>query len=230
MRVLVVEDDPEVYEFLVNRLIRANHEGDHAGTVAVGLERARTGAYDVIVLDVGLPDGDGFELVGRLRAGGDATPVLMLTAHGDEEDVVRGLSDGADDYLTKPFSMTELIARLEALARRRRMSSANVLVRGPVELDLIEHALRYTDVSVGLTDKEFRLLRILLEAEGEVITHEDLLSDVWGMDFDPGTGVVKAQVTQLRAKLDRAGIPVRVENVKGVGYRIPEDPPPITST
>ncbi len=110
------------------------------------------------------------------------------------------------------------------------MFSANVLVRGPVALDLIEHVLRYADVSVALTEKEFRLLRVLLGAKGEVITRDDLLSDVWGMDFDPGTGVVKAQVTQLRAKLDRAGIPVRVENVKGVGYRISESPSPITST
>lgn len=224
MRVLVVEDERRVASFLKRGLTEEGHEVDVAGTASDALTLVRERPFDVIVLDIELPDGDGFTVASTLRTSGTLTPILMLTARDARDDVVRGLDVGADDYLTKPFDFAELIARLRALGRRAAGSTPSNLAGGDITVDRLRHEVVRAGVPLHLTPIEYRLLETLMVAGGEPVSRAELLRRVWAMDFDPGTPVIDVHVANLRAKLEQDGRPRVIVAVKGVGFRFaPED-------
>ena len=197
-------------------------ECDHAATGGEGLALARKGTYDVVVLDVNLPDIGGFEVAQRLRASGDLTPIQMLTGLTDEKDIVQGLGAGADGYLTKPFSPDTLVAHIRALKRRGKMGVRSTLQFGDVEMDLTSRQVHRGGLSIRLTNIEFKLLAALMKCAGEVVSAKVLRHEVWGLDFDPGTGLVKVHLSHLRRKLEVGGASRIIENVPGQGYRMVE--------
>jgi DNA-binding response OmpR family regulator len=219
MRILLVEDEA----YLARMIARVLGEEAYAAVMAedgrTGLSRALTEDFDLVIVDWMLPDLDGLQVVRRLRAAGMSVPVLMLTARSQVEDRVEGLDAGADDYLTKPFALPELLARVRALTRRPRGEPADVVIRaGDVVLDPIHHVVRLGDVRVDLTAKEFALLATLAKRPGQVFTRSMLLATVWGGTSDVYANVVDLYVSHLRKKLDRAGEPSLIRTVRGVGY------------
>ncbi len=219
MRVLLVEDEPRVAEFVSRGLAEEGHSVDVEPTGAAALARAFDGSHEVIVLDVGLPDTDGWTVAAVLRARGVRTPILMLTARDAPEDIVRGLDAGADDYLTKPFEFSELLARLRALDRRATTVADQVVTVGDIIVDRVQHQVTRAGVALRLTPIEYRLLDTLVRASGAVVRREELLDRVWGMQFDPGTGLIDVHIGNLRHKLERHGGSRVVVSVKGVGFR-----------
>ncbi len=218
MRILVVEDSPRIAAFLRKGL---SEEGYVVETEADGdraFETARSQEFDAAVVDVMLPGRSGIELVRDLRARGSRLPVLLLTARDRTEDKVAGLDAGADDYLTKPFDFTELMARLRALLRRSGGAPVPVLRAGPVELDPAKREVRLEGSPVSLTPKEFALLEYLLRNPDRPLSRATLMEHVWGIRFDPGTNVVDVFINALRNKVD----PERrlIQTVRGVGYMI----------
>ncbi len=219
---LLVEDDPSLGTVLQRAISEEGH--------AVDLERTLTGArravainsYHLIVLDLGLPDGDGLALCREVRAAGLPARVLVLTARDATGDKVRGLDAGADDYLTKPFDFSELAARTRALLRRPEAARAPLLTALDIELDPAAHTVRRNGVMVPLTAREFALLHYLMDRQGEVIGRGDLLEAVWDMHYDGLSNVVDVHVANLRRKLELPGRPAPIETVRGVGYRIGE--------
>jgi DNA-binding response OmpR family regulator len=221
-RILVVEDDPAILRGLVDNLACESHEvltaadGEHAYALA------RRGTPDLIILDLMLPRMSGYELCRKLRADGVSTPIVMLTARGDEADRVVGLDLGADDYVTKPFSVRELLARIRAVLRRAQGQSAlpAELRFGDVTVDFRRYEARKNGQPVELTRKEFGLLRLLAARAGEPVTRDDLLNEVWGYDATPTTRTVDNHVASLRAKLeDNPSDPQHLFTVFGVGYK-----------
>ncbi len=225
MKILLVEDESRVADFVKRGLAEEGHDVSVAVDGASALSCARAAAYDVIVLDVHLPDIDGFHVVSALRAERSATPILMLTARDAREDVVRGLDVGADDYLTKPFDFAELVARVRALGRRGGTATPSTLRAGDIVVDRVRHEARRSDTLLHLTPTEYRLLETLMSASGEPVTRATLLERVWGMTFDPGTGLIDVHVGNLRSKLEQDGRPRVIATVKGVGFRL-GDPVP----
>lgn len=220
--VLVVEDEPDIRHLVVHHLERDGFRCRQAGTGADALRAARASTPDLIVLDLMLPHGDGLEVCRRLRAepATARVPIIMLTAKSDEVDRVVGLELGADDYVTKPFSPKELVARVRAVLRRAHPESPGRVYRdGTIVLDLARHAVTVAGAPVALTPKEFDLLQVLLEASGRVLTREHLLTRVWGYAHadEIESRTVDVHVRRLRAKLGHAG--TRIATVKGVGYR-----------
>ncbi|ADD44541.1 response regulator transcription factor [Stackebrandtia nassauensis] len=217
-RILIIEDSERITAFLTKGLAAAGFTPSVAHTGAEGLGRALTGEVDLIVLDIGLPDMDGFDLLRALRAAGRDTPVIILTARDSATDRVTGLSDGADDYMPKPFSVDELLARIRL--RLRPVSGGGsdqaVLRVGDLELDLRTRAVRAGGRQVELTARELSLLDTLMRNAGQVLSREQLLSRVWGFDFDPGSNVVDVYVRYLRRKIGAD----RIETVRGLGYRL----------
>lgn len=220
-RVLVVEDDPAILRGLADNLRFDAHEVLTAGDGESGYRAAREQRPDVIVLDLMLPRMSGYEVCRKLRADGVQTPIVMLTARGEEADRVLGLDLGADDYITKPFSVRELLARIRAILRR-----AQPLRRLPDELRFDDVAVdfrRYEATKSGrpleLTPKEFGVLRLLVARTGEVVTRDELLNEVWGQDASPTTRTVDTHVASLRAKLGDDASGPRLQTVHGVGYK-----------
>jgi DNA-binding response OmpR family regulator len=219
MKVLLIEDDPELARQVMIHLHAASHEGIWCETGGDGLRKLGTEQYNVIVLDVGLPDIDGFQIVERLRAVGSRVPVLFLTARDSVTDRVRGLSAGGDDYLTKPFAVEELMARLDALNRRAGLTTVVVPQKlGPWTLDPTRRRLRSEDHIVELQPREWTLLEVLMSNEGRMLTKKYLLEKVWDIHFDPGTNVVDAMICKLRRKLDETGKVSYIQTVRGKGY------------
>jgi two-component system OmpR family response regulator len=220
MRILVVEDDAK----LAGLLRRALSERGQATDVAARGEDARwmagAHAYDVLVLDVMLPGMDGFDLCRALRADGVWTPVLMLTARDGIADRVRGLDAGADDYLVKPFSLAELLARLRALVRRSVAERPTVLAVGDLRLDPATHAVWRGDVEVQLSAKEFALLELFMRRPDEVISRIELLEHGWDMAYENRSNVITVYVRTLREKIDRPFGRASLETVRGAGYRL----------
>jgi two-component system OmpR family response regulator len=217
MRILVVEDDAKIASFIVQGFKQAGLAVDHADDGEAGLALAESTGYDAAVVDIMLPRLDGLSLVRRLRAARRPIPVLFLSAKGSVDDRVRGLEIGGDDYLTKPFSFSELLARVQALIRRAsRSPESSRLTAGDVTLDLVSREVTRAGAPVALQPREFALLAFLLRHAGRPVSKTMILENVWDYSFDPQTNVVDVVVSRLRAKLDPGH--ERLETVRGVGY------------
>jgi two-component system OmpR family response regulator len=224
LKILIVEDDCETAAYTAKGLREDGHRVETAANGPEGLEIAGGGGFDVLVVDRMLPELDGLSLVRSLRAGGDRTPVLFLTALGSVGDRVKGLNSGGDDYLVKPFAFAELRARIEALARRRSPAAAETdFTIGDLEIRRLERRVYRAGRPVALKPREFRLLEVLAEHAGRVVTRTMLLEQVWDFSFDPGTNVIDAQISRLRAKIDREFDTPLLHTVRGVGYRLAAD-------
>ena len=219
MRVLIVEDDPELAGLLQDGLRAQRIDPTLAATFAAGRERAALSTYDVIVLDVRLPGGTGFELCRELRRGGVTTPVLMLTALDAVDDRVRGLEGGADDYLTKPFALRELVARLQALARRRPALTPAQHRVADLEVDLTAREVRRGGRPLRLTAKEFALLELFVSHAGQVLDRATITAHVWDDNHDPFANVLEVLVRRLRRKIDDGFDPKLITTLRGSGYR-----------
>lgn len=219
MRVLVVEDDPSVRGALERALRGAGHQPDAVADGAKALERS-AGGYDALVLDLGLPGIDGLEVCRRIRARGDRTPVLMLTARAAVADRVEGLDAGADDYLVKPFALDELLARLRAFERRKSATAPTqtVLEFEDVRLDTAAMECRRGDREIPLTRTEYQLLALFMANPRRVLTRDVILDAVWGYDFGPDSNSLDVYVGYLRRKLEANGEPRVIQTVRGVGY------------
>lgn len=218
MRVLVVEDDAEVSEFL-DRVIRgAAWAPDTAASGQGALDALGRGAYDLVVLDIGLPDFDGVEVCRRMRAAGDRTPVLMLTAQSAVNDRVRGLDVGADDYLAKPFAVSELLARLRALARRPSMALEPQLRANDLALDPATRRAMRGGCEITLTAREFALLEYLMRNPRRVLSRQQILAHVWDDNFDPVANAVDVLVGRVRRKINGDGLEPMLFAVRGAGY------------
>jgi two-component system, OmpR family, response regulator len=220
MRILMVEDDPETAAFVQEKLAAIGHQVEVACSVADGLAFGADGSYGLCVVDRMMPDGDGLDVVASLRARGDDTPALVLTAMGAIEDRVSGLQSGADDYLIKPFAIAELCARVEALARRARGREPVMITAGDLELDRLQRTVSRSGEPIELQPREFRLLELLLLNADRVVTRAMMLKGVWALPFDPGTNIVETHISRLRARLDRAGFAPLIQTIRGVGYVI----------
>jgi two-component system, OmpR family, response regulator len=220
MRVLVVEDEKKLGELLGRGLREEGYAADVADRGEAALWMARAVDYDAIVLDVMLPGVDGFDVCRRLRQDGVWTPVLMLTARDAIEDRVTGLDTGADDYLTKPFSFDELVARIRALTRRAPAERPAVLEVGDLRLDPAAHRAWRGDRELDLSAKEFALLELFMRRAGVALTRTQLLDGAWDLAFESRSNVVDVYVRYLRQKIDRPFATDSIETVRGVGYRL----------
>ncbi|MEQ9569819.1 MAG: response regulator transcription factor [Longimicrobiales bacterium] len=222
LEILVVDDQPEVVDVIRRGLQDEGYLVSAAGTGEKGLEMASAGSFDVVILDVILPGIDGFEVARELRDRGITTPILMLTQRDTEEDVIHGLEEGADAYLPKPFRIGELQAHLRALKRRVGMEANTVLAFHDLELHRVKREVRRGGREVPLTNIELKLLETLMLRPGRTFSKEELLRLVWGLTFDPGTGVVNVHLGNLRGKLEAGGEPRIIQTVRGRGYRLAE--------
>jgi two-component system OmpR family response regulator len=220
MRILVVEDEDSIASFVVKGLTSEGHSVERAATAADAVALALTYEFDLILLDLLLPDGNGLDVLKKVRAERPEVPVIVVSALGEVDDKVDLLDAGADDYLVKPFAFAELAARVRAAARSGA-ASGRVLAVGDLSLDTKTRvAKRGDDVEADLPSREFALLEYLMRHPGQVLTRQQLLDSVWGIDFDAGSNVVDVYVSYLRRKLDRAGEPSVIETVRGAGYRV----------
>ena len=219
MRVLVVEDDSKIASFVVNGLKQNGFAVDHAPDGEEGLELAQAVSYDAAVLDIMLPKLDGLSLLRQLRQDKILTPVLILSAKASVDDRVKGLQAGGDDYLTKPFAFSELLARVQALVRRAtHTAEPTKLSAGGLTMDLLTREVTRSGQKMELQSREFALLELLLRHPGRAITKTMILEQVWDYSFDPQTNVVDVLVSRLRAKVDK-GFPVKlIQTIRGVGY------------
>jgi len=220
MRVLVVEDEPKLAGLLARGLGEEGHPTDLVASGGDAVWMARANPYDVIVLDVMLPGQDGFEVCRELRAAGVWTPVLFLTARDSVDDRVAGLDVGGDDYLVKPFSFPELLARLRALTRRGAVERPAVLQVGSLRLDPASHRVSRDGVEIELSAKEFTLLEVFMRSPGKALSRVDLLERAWDMAYETRSNVVDVYVRYLREKIDRPFGCDSLETVRGVGYRL----------
>jgi two-component system OmpR family response regulator len=220
MRVLLIEDDAAVAETVRRGLATQGHSVDLAPDARSARSFASQHEYDAVLLDLNLPDGSGFDLIVELRTSNPQVPVLMLTGRTAKEDVVKGFEVGADDYITKPFDLRELVARLNAVKRRADAGKREQLSFEDLELDRLRREARSGATKLRLTPKEFGVLERLLLQDGDVVSRKTLLEEVWGFEHDPGTNVVDVQITHLRTKLRQAGSQVRIANVRGTGFRL----------
>jgi two-component system, OmpR family, response regulator len=221
MRVLVIEDDAEVAGYIVKGLSESGHVADHAATGKDGLFMATTERYDAVVMDRMLPGLDGLSIIERMRAAGNKTPVLILSALGEVDQRVRGLRAGGDDYLAKPFAFSELLARLEALERRGSTNAPQTrLVVADLEMDLLAREVKRAGKPIDLLPREFRLLEYLMRHAGHVVTRTMLLEAVWDYHFDPQTNVIDVHISRLRQKIDKGFDSTLLHTVRGAGYSL----------
>jgi two-component system OmpR family response regulator len=221
LKILVIEDDREAAEYLRNALAEAGHTVHTAGDGETGLTLAETAEYDVLIVDRMLPRRDGLSVIATLRARGNTTPTLILSALGEVDDRVTGLRAGGDDYLTKPYAFTELLARVEALCRRGGAKDAETVYRvGDLELDRLSHTVRRASREIILQPREFKLLEYLMRHGGQVVTRTMLLENVWDYHFDPQTNVIDVHVSRLRGKIEKGFDSPILHTVRGAGYML----------
>jgi two-component system OmpR family response regulator len=219
MRALLVEDDASIADFVSRGLRESGFAVDHAADGEAGLEAALSGSHDVAIIDLMLPRRDGLSLIDELRRRGVSTPVLILSAKRTVDDRVRGLQAGGDDYLTKPFAFSELVARVQALVRRAtRSPDPTTLAVGDIVLDLLSRGVTRAGTLLDLRPREFALLEFLMRNAGRVVSKTMILSHVWDYNFDPQTNVVDVLVSRLREKIDRPFEKKLLHTVRGVGY------------
>jgi len=219
-RILIAEDEPHIVRFLVKGLQAEGYATTAAEDGDEALRLARSGAFDLMLLDLGLPRRDGLRVLGEMRRARVSMPVIVVTARGSSEDIVTGLDSGADDYLSKPFRLAELLARVRARLRPATAQEAAVLHNGDLVLDLLTRQARVGSRTVDLSAREFALAEVFLRHPGQVLSREQLLSHVWGYDYDPGSNVVEVYVRYLRSKIG----PDRIATIRGAGYRLVKAP------
>ena len=222
MRLLIIEDDREAADYLVKAFREVGHVADRATDGEEGLALALDGQYDVLIVDRMLPKMDGLGVVAEMREHGNATPVLFLSALSEVDDRVKGLKAGGDDYLTKPYAFSELLARIEVLARRKPSGAGEETVYrvGGLELDRLSHKLTRNGKEIILQPREFRLLEYLMKHAGQVVTRTMLLENVWDYHFDPQTNVIDVHISRLRAKIDKGFEAQLLQTIRGAGYMI----------
>ena len=219
MRLLIVEDDRDAADYIARAFREVGHVADQAPDGEEGLALATDRQYDVLIIDRMLPKRDGLSVIGELRAKGIETPVLILSALGQVDDRVKGLRAGGDDYLPKPYSFSELLARVEVLARRRGARGEETVYRvADLELDRLSHMVKRGAKELDLQPREFRLLEFLLRHAGQVVTRTMLLEGVWDYHFDPQTNVIDVHISRLRQKIDKGFEPPLLHTVRGAGY------------
>ncbi len=216
-RVLIVEDEPRIASFLEKGLRAEGFTPTVVSSGVIGLDYALTGEFDLAILDIGLPDIDGYAVLKRMRESGSSLPVIVLTARDSVTDTVRGLEGGADDYMPKPFRFAELLARVRLRLRERPTGGeeTTVIERGNVRLDLVRREVTVAGKAIELSAREFLLTEMFLRHPGQVLSREQLLSHVWGYEFDPGSNIVDVYVGYLRKKLGAS----LIATVRGMGYR-----------
>lgn len=224
MRLLIIEDDRKTADLLCSGLQSAGCATTWLTDGESGLIEALKGGYDAIVSDIMLPKMDGVSLVRVLRAQGHATPIIILSAQGDVERRVEGLDAGADDYLPKPFAMSELLARLRSIVRRNWQNRPTVLTVSDLVFDTARNEARRAGKRVELSQREVRLLECLLRAEGAVVSRRDIILNVWEYDFDPGSNLVDVYVRRLREKVDRGHATPLIQTIRGLGYALRSQP------
>ncbi|RMF18579.1 MAG: DNA-binding response regulator [Gammaproteobacteria bacterium] len=225
-RILVIEDDKDVANYLRKGLEESGYGVDWADNGNDGLSMATSEDYDTLIVDRMLPGLDGLSVIRMLRAGGKNTPVLVLSALGEVDDRVEGLKAGGDDYLTKPFSFSELLARIEAL-NRRKAQAADVVTQlkvADLEMDLLARTVKRAGQKIDLQPREFRLLEYFMRNPGQVLTRTMLLEKVWDYHFDPQTNVIDVHISRLRAKIDKEFDPPLLHTIRGAGYVLRETP------
>ncbi|MHB8283316.1 MAG: response regulator transcription factor [Caulobacteraceae bacterium] len=220
-RILTIEDDELTGEEIEHALRARGFQVDRALDGAQGLRLASSGRYDAITLDRMLPGIDGLTIATNLKAGGVTTPILMISALSDVDERVRGLRAGGDDYLTKPFAPSEMVARIEVLMRRRRPEPDNLVLRfADVELDLVSQTARRARKDLNLARKEIKLLEMFIRHSEQALTRSMIFETVWGYNFPPGSNLIDVHVKGLRRKLDIVGLPPLILTIKGVGYML----------
>jgi len=219
--IMIIDDEAGVRELLGDALKLAGFETVTATDAMNAQTLLRTTKPDLLVVDINMPLMDGFEFIERIRGNGDNTPALMLSARGDRADVTRGLTLGADDYVTKPFGLEELVLRIKAILRRSQFSESvsETLVNGPITLDAKNHQVTFNGEVVDLSPTEFRLLQVLLESKGRVLSKSHLLDEVWGITFESESTVVDTYISYLRKKLHRDGFE-GIRTIRGVGFQL----------
>jgi two-component system OmpR family response regulator len=220
MRLLIIEDDRDAADYLVKAFREVGHVAEHAADGEEGLALAVDGGYDVLIVDRMLPKRDGLSVIGLLRDKGIGTPALILSALGQVDDRVKGLRAGGDDYLVKPYSFAELLARTEVLARRRGGREETVYRVANLALDRLSHRVTRGDDEILLQPREFRLLEYLMKHAGQVVTRTMLLENVWDYHFDPQTNVIDVHISRLRSKIDKGFTPPLLHTIRGAGYMI----------
>ncbi|MCV0348774.1 MAG: response regulator transcription factor [Nitratireductor sp.] len=223
MKILVIEDDREAADYLKNAFTEAGHTADIARDGDTGFSMADTGSYDVFVVDRMLPRRDGLSIITELREGGNDTPALILSALGEVDDRVTGLRAGGDDYLTKPYAFSELLARIEVLRRRAGAKDVETSYQvGDLELDRLSHTVRRAGQEIVLQPREFRLLEYMMRHAGQVVTRTMLLENVWDYHFDPQTNVIDVHISRLRGKIEKGFDKPLLHTVRGAGYMLKE--------
>ena len=223
MKILLVEDEAEIGDLIKTGLEKEEFSVDYCKDGDSGMEHAMSNSYDAIVLDVMLPGKSGLEILKMVRVGQNNVPIIIITARGETEDRIEGLDLGADDYLPKPFFVEELIARLRAIWRRSSETGMSVLNVGTLSANLMSREVVRSARQIEMTPKEFSLLAFLMRAPGRVLTRTQILEQVWGYHFDPGTNLVDVYIRRLRSKIDFEGEIPLIETLRGVGYRM-QDP------
>lgn len=223
MRLLIAEDEPDLNDILTMALTEAGYSVDSCTDGREALFYLSSADYDVAVLDIMMPGADGFSVLKKLREEGKRTPVLFLTARDSIEDRVRGLDSGANDYMIKPFSLDELLARIRVLTRSAHGSTGNVLTADDLTLDISSHEVRRGGKRIDLSAKEYQLLEYLLHNKGIVLSREKIENHIWNFDYEGGTNVVDVYISYLRKKIDGGHALKLIRTVRGVGYTLKED-------
>ena len=221
VKILIVDDEAGIRDLLNDALRLSNYQTFLAGDGVQALSALRANPVDLVIVDVNMPRMDGYEFLERLRASGDTTPTLFLTARGERPDVAKGLTIGADDYVTKPFGLEELLLRIQAILRRSKPSDEAIkeVICGPISINDSLHQVKFDETVIDLSPTEYRLLQVLIQQEGKVVSKRILMDNVWAMPYDMNTSVVDTYISYLRKKLHRDGFE-GIKTIRGVGFKI----------